>query len=154
MRSIFFSWLAVISPFFCLAQGSSPRVANTAGFDLAMNNLVVTSSIGEPAITTLTSSSYSITQGFLQPEILPCPDASLSYYPNPAKDEITIEVFGCEMQIQSFQIIDIWGRLIATAKPTKDNKVNLTGLSQGVYVIRVLLSNNVVNNISIVKLSN
>jgi hypothetical protein len=154
MRSIFISWLAVISPLFCLSQTMSPRVTNTAGFDLSMNNLEVTVSIGEPAITTLASSTNYITQGFLQPEILPCPDIRISYYPNPAKDDITIEVLGCDIQIQSIQIIDIWGRVVTTTKLTKDNKLNLTGLSQGVYVIRVALNNSAVNNFNIVKLSN
>jgi Secretion system C-terminal sorting domain len=154
MRSIFISWLAVISPLFCLSQGMFPRVTNMAGFDMAMDNIVVTVSIGEPAVTTLTTTTNYVTQGFLQPEIFPCPELSISYYPNPAKDEITIEAFGCDVQIQSLQIIDLWGRLITTAKPTKDNKLNLTGLSQGVYVIRVLLSNDLTNNINIVKLAN
>src|SRR6478735_10244421 len=131
MRSIFISWLAVISPMFCLAQGVSPSVTNIAGFDMTMNDFVVTVSIGEPAITTLASSTNYVTQGFLQPEILPCPDFNISYYPNPAKDYITIEALGCDVQIQSFQIIDIWGRVLTTTKPAKDNKVNLTGLSQG-----------------------
>lgn len=154
MKSVFISLLAAISPLFCLSQPVTPRVTNMAGFDMAMNNFVVTVSIGEPAVTTLASSTNYVTQGFLQPEILPCADNSISYYPNPAKDEITIEAFGCEVQIQAFQIIDIWGRLVTTAKPAKDNKVNLAGLSQGVYIIRVILNNNTVNNINIVKLLN
>lgn len=139
-------------PLLCMGQ-MSQRVTNLAGFDLASSGVIVTVSIGEPAVTTLATSSLSVTQGFLQPEILPCKDLRFNYYPNPAKDDITIEAFGCEAQIESLEIIDMWGRLVRTAEAKKNSKVDLTGLSQGVYVIRVLLSNSAINNITIVKLN-
>lgn len=154
MRSIFYSWLAVISPVFCFGQKVMPSVTNMAGFDLSASGLITTLSIGEPAIITLASEEVIITQGFLQPEVLPCKDVSFSYYPNPAKDEITIEAYGCEIKIESIQVIDIWGRTLGTVVPDKNNKVQLGQLAQGVYIMKILLSNNEVNAIEIVKVSN
>lgn len=154
MRSIFYGWLAVISPVFCFGQKVMPSVTNMAGFDLSASGLVTTLSIGEPAIITLVSEKAIVTQGFLQPEILPCKDVSFSYYPNPVKDEITIEAFGCEIKIESIQVIDIWGRVVGTAIPDKDNKVQLGQIAQGVYIMKITLSNNQVNAIEIVKVSN
>lgn len=154
MRSIFYSWLAVISPLCCLGQKVMPSVTNMAGFDLSAAGLVTTLSIGEPAITTLSSEQATVTQGFLQPEILPCRDVSFTYYPNPAVDEITIEAFGCEVKIESIQVFDIWGRLIGSLIPSKDNKVQLGHISQGVYLMKITLTNGQVNTVEIVKVSN
>jgi len=153
MRSIFYGWLAVISPLFCLGQRVMPSVTNMAGFDLSASGLVTTLSIGEPAIVTLASEHGIITQGFLQPEILPCNDLAFSYYPNPTPGEMTIEAFGCEVKIVSIETFDIWGRLVSTLVPSKDNKIQLGHLSQGVYLLKTFLTNGDVRVVEIVKVS-
>lgn len=130
-----------------------PSVTNLAGYDNTVSGLITTVSIGEPAILTLTSASNTITQGFLQPEILPCEDLVFSYYPNPTKDNLTLEAFGCEVKITSIEILDIWGRLISTYPQAKDNKLELGFLSSGVYVLKVFLNNGQFNAITIVKIS-
>lgn len=150
MRSKLTCFLLLLVPVFCLSQGN-PQVTNLAGFDISVSNFIVTSSIGEPAILTFGNSNFIITQGFLQPEILPCKDLTLSYYPNPAKAEITIEANGCEVQTQYMELFDSWGRHITGFKPSKDNKVQLGDISPGVYFIKILLSNSESKTIKIVK---
>ncbi|HZY80836.1 MAG TPA: T9SS type A sorting domain-containing protein [Cyclobacteriaceae bacterium] len=142
-------------PFALRAQQSiAPSVNNLAGIDGKLSDAFVTTSIGEPAITTISSKGSIITQGFLQPEILPCTELEFKYYPNPARDLITIEAYGCEVRIESMDIVDLTGRLITTAKPTRENELNLGDLAQGVYFVKVKLTNQDVHTISVVKTSN
>ena len=153
MKPILLSLLAALCPFLGFSQNMMPSVTNLAGYDLSALGLITTVSIGEPAILTLASDNNIITQGFLQPEILPCQDLSLTYYPNPTKGELTIEAFGCDVRIKSIQVLDVWGRLITTLPHTKDNKLEIGFLSSGVYVLKVFLTNGQFNAINIVKIS-
>jgi len=141
-------------PFIGYAQKVSAQVINLTGFDLTDANQVITVSIGEPAITTLISTDFILTQGFLQPETLPCKEFKLVYYPNPTPDDMTIKVLGCDVKIVAMQLIDVWGRVITTIEPTKNNKVLLGDVSPGVYFIQVFFSNSETETIKIAKVSN
>lgn len=152
MRSVFISWLAVISPCLAFAQLDTPSVPNSVGFELPMENSSITISIGEPAITTLTSAATVITQGYLQPiDKQPCNTVDFTYYPNPTEEIINIELVGCDDTIHSVQIIDIWGRLITTVTSPKDNQIVLGDLSQGLYVFKVLLKSGATGSFSAIK---
>lgn len=156
MRTVI-TLLILILPLFCAAQKVSPQVTNPAGFDLSAPSsldLVITVSIGEPAIATFIAANFILTQGFLQPEILPCKEFELTYYPNPTRDDMTIQALGCDIKIQMMQLIDLWGRIISTINPTKNNKVLLGDISPGVYFIKVFLTNSETETIKIAKVSN
>lgn len=153
MRTVI-TLLILITPCFGAAQKVSPQVINMAGFDLSGSGPVVTVSIGEPAIATFIAANFILTQGFLQPEILPCKEFELTYYPNPTRDDMTIEALGCDVKIQMMQLIDPWGRVITTINPTKNHKVLLGDISPGVYFIKVFLSNSETETIKIAKVSN
>lgn len=155
MKAIFLVFTVFLLPFAIHAQQSiAPSVNNLAGIDGKLSDVFITTSIGEPAITTISSSESIITQGFLQPEMMPCTDLEFRYYPNPAKDLITIEALGCEARIASMQIVDLTGRLLTTALPNRTNELNLGDLAQGVYFVKVKLTNEDVHTITVVKTSN
>jgi hypothetical protein len=155
MKAIFAAFVVILMTFAIHAQQSiAPSVNNLAGTDGKFSDVFITTSIGEPAITTISSSEAIITQGFLQPELIPCVNLEFAYYPNPAKDLITIEAYGCEVRIASMQIVDLTGRLLTTALPTRNNELNLGDLAQGVYFVKVKLTNDDVHTISVVKTSN
>jgi len=155
MKTFFTLLILMILPFAGKSQKIYPQVINQAGFDLTpATSLVVTVSIGEPAISTFIKSDYILTQGFLQPEIIPCGEYKLTYYPNPTRDDITIQVQGCDNEIEAMQLIDIWGRVITTIKPAKNNIVQLGDISPGVYFIRVFLTNSESETVKIAKVSN
>jgi len=154
MRTVVTLLILIIAPLFGVAQRVSPQVTNLAGFDLTGSNQVVTVSIGEPAIATFFSTDYILTQGFLQPEIIPCGEFKLSYYPNPTPDEIVIEALGCDIKIESMQLIDVWGRVLTTMIPTKNNKVQLGDISPGAYFIKVFFTNSETETLKIAKVSN
>lgn len=135
--------------FFGMAQKVSPQVTNQAGFDLLPAKiLAITISIGEPAIATFVTDDFTLTQGFLQPEIEPCGEFELTYYPNPTQDDVTVEALGCDIKIRSMQLIDVWGRVLTTMSPTQNNKVYLGDVSPGVYFIKVFLTNSQSESIS------
>lgn len=150
MRLKFNCFLLLLLPGIGFGQARQ-QVTNMAGFDISVPDFIVTSSIGEPAILTFTNPNLILTQGFLQPEILPCKDLAFSYYPNPAKSEITIEAYGCEVQIQGMDLYDTWGQKITSIKPTKDNKVQLGDIGPGAYFIKVLLTNQESKTIKVIK---
>lgn len=154
MRALLIPFLLLI-PFVGIGQKVSPQVINQAGFDLLPSKiLAITVSIGEPAIATFINDDFILTQGFLQPEIVPCGEFELTYYPNPTQDDVIVEALGCDIKIESMQLIDIWGRVLTTISPTKDNKVYLGDVSPGVYFIRVFLTNTQTESIKIAKVSN
>jgi hypothetical protein len=154
MRTVI-TLLIVIAPLFGVAQRVSPQVTNLGGRDLTgTSEQIITVSIGEPAIATFFNTDYILTQGFLQPEILPCGEFELTYYPNPTPDEIMIEALGCDIKIESMQLIDVWGRVITTIMPTKNNKVQLGDISPGAYFIKVFLTNSDTKTLKIAKVSN
>jgi hypothetical protein len=155
MKVVFCAFAVLFTSVPLFAQQSiAPSVNNLVGIDVRLTDAFVSTSIGEPAITTLGAKEGYITQGFLQPELLPCVNLEFKYYPNPAKDIITIEAYGCEVGIMSMEILDLWGRLLTKVVPTKNNEVNLGDLAQGVYLVRVTLTNDDVHTISVVKTSN
>lgn len=135
-------------------QSITPSVHNLAGMDVTISNTVISSSVGEPAILTLSSASDVITQGFLQPEVLPCIDIDFRYYPNPAMDIITIEAFGCEIRIRSMTLIDLWGRVLARPILNKKNELDMGDLSPGMYFVKVELTNSETHTINVIKVSN
>jgi Secretion system C-terminal sorting domain len=154
MRSIFGPILLLLVPFFGYTQSMTPQVTNLAGTEATLGDFVITSSIGEPAILTLSAAGGFLTQGFLQPEILPCEKVEFRYHPNPAREKIVIEAYGCETNIESLQIIDLWGRLLYTGNTNAAHELYVGDLSQGVYVVRVFLTNGTTNTINLVKISN
>jgi hypothetical protein len=154
MRVNFAPALLLLVPFLGYTQSMTPQVTNLAGAEATLGDYVITSSIGEPAIITLNSNESVLTQGFLQPEILPCEQIEFRYYPNPAREKIVIEASGCESRIESLQISDLWGRILYTGETNEENELYVGDLSQGVYLIRVFLAGGTTNTIHLVKISN
>ncbi|QLH33996.1 MAG: T9SS type A sorting domain-containing protein [Cyclobacteriaceae bacterium] len=149
MRSKLTCILLLLAPVLGLSQAR--QVTNLAGFDLSVTDFILTSSIGEPAIITLQTSDVIITQGFLQPELLPCKELEFDYYPNPVRSEITITTKGCDLQISHMDLYDTFGRYITTAKPDKSNVVQLGDLSAGMFFMKVFLNNYQTKTIKIIK---
>jgi len=155
MKSLLIILSVAFYPWFSYAQFDSPSIPNAVGFELPMENSSMTISIGEPMINTLTSNSTVITQGYLQPIVVtPCIGTHFTYYPNPAKDHLIIEAAGCDDQISSVQIIDLWGRVMDTISPKEDNRIELSELSQGLYVFKVFLKGGVSGSFSAIKIPN
>lgn len=155
MKFVFIAFILTITCHFGHGQTASPHVINHAGFSFSKGEFNTSSSIGELAVTTLSSSAGIITQGFLQPVIYnPCNDIKINYYPNPVIDELTIEALGCEAKIESIEFFNVWGQLISQIKRAKNNKIEFGSYAPGIYFMKVNLSIGRAELIKIIKVSN
>ena len=59
---------------------------------------------------------------------------NLKLYPNPVKDELVIE--NGELRIEKVEICDLTGKTIYQFENLK-NKINVSALSQGIYIVRL-----------------
>ena len=114
MKAIFTPLLVLSTVLTVFAQQSiAPSVNNLAGIDAKVSDTFISTSIGESAITTLSPRSGGyITQGFLQPELLPCPDLEFKYYPNPARDYVNVTLAGAAGESMLVRLFNSAGQLL------------------------------------------
>ncbi len=119
------------------AQQLSPQVTYAPGFGYKQQAVFVDMSVGELAITTISTAGQTITQGFLQPIKLsvPCSDAKLAYYPNPVISTITLAATDCDLLVDYVEAYDLFGKLVLQTT-TVDNVADLSAIGVGVYLLR------------------
>ena len=68
---------------------------------------------------------------------------SITLFPNPANDVVNVQ---CTMfQVQSIEVIDVYGKLINTVNVVDNpTRINVSGLANGVYFVRVTTEEGVV----------
>jgi hypothetical protein len=67
----------------------------------------------------------------------------LTIYPNPANDELQLELAN-STSLQKFEISDLLGRIIFKSTIDKKATVNISGLANGVYLIKLFSTNSAV----------
>lgn len=135
------------------AQYIGANVIAGFGSTITVQDQTYDSSVGELAVTTLSSNNFSITQGFLQPISLkvPCADIVLKSFPNPVVTGIRIYAEGCDVEIANVKTYDLFGKLVYEAKPV-NNQFNLSSIGVGVYLVRAYDANyNVLGVVKILK---
>ena len=61
---------------------------------------------------------------------------SISLYPNPANDYINVQC--STFNVQSVEVIDVYGKVINTVNVTENpTRINISGLANGIYFVRV-----------------
>lgn len=120
---------------------------------------------GEPVIATLSGSNIFITQGFEQPFVkgvgiinLPANAPEISLYPNPGSDVVNVGLTLPQAGKLSFRMFDMAGRELnaGAAKTTQSGQqtevINLSGLSQGLYMLNIVFeANDKTKSFSVVK---
>ncbi|MEM6345549.1 MAG: LamG-like jellyroll fold domain-containing protein [Bacteroidota bacterium] len=86
-----------------------------------------------------TTFDVNITAASLEDKIT---DISLVLYPNPANDQITIEINGLENRAINLQLVDLRGSVLRSSKIEKGQQshtetIDLHELAAGVYILRV-----------------
>jgi hypothetical protein len=149
MNTKFFLIIFLLSGIFSQAQSIDPSVIATAGNYAENGNIAVSYTIGQTVTATLTNGG-TITQGFQQDSytIVEIPEQSsqefsVNIYPVPATNEITVE-FNSDFQGNAkIAIIDEQGRFILEKNVnTTVNKINLNGLSESYYFLKVSYNEN------------
>ncbi len=145
MRTLYTSIvLLLITNFIANAQSISPQVFGSAGNYYAVGGNSLSFTIGESLTTTLTNSSYKITQGFQQPSYMATaitevenPVYDLTIYPNPTSNVITIlnngNIFSNNTKLF---LIDVLGRkLIEQQLNSEQTIIDLQQIVAGTYFI-------------------
>jgi hypothetical protein len=132
------------------AQSLTPTVVASTGNFKITGGFSLSSTVGEPVTTTVTASSFILTQGFQQQTLkgVSVQDISIGaldvkVFPNPAAEEVNVLIFSPNASSSMVKFFDVLGREIAV--PTsiinegtqKQFTLNLNQLSASMYFITV-----------------
>lgn len=115
-----------------------------------------TQTVGETAVEIVGCSWYVFTQGFQQPGMkfsdIRKPDGTgVKVYPNPARDFVTIELFGESARTFRVEIIDITGTIIYSDQKVFNSQFwfrephSIENLIKGFYLVRVASDDGSIN---------
>ena len=118
-------------------------------------------SVGQVVYTTNTGTNGSVAQGVQQPFEISVVTAieeakginlSVSAYPNPTTDYLTLEVKEFELSNMSFQLYDMNGKLLQNEKITgNQTSIVMSNLVPATYFVKVTESNKEVKTFKIIK---
>ena len=155
-NSLFF--LSFLLSFSMNAQ-TSHQVLSATGGDATGSGGTVAFSVGQIVYTTSMGTTGSVAQGVEQAyEIYSVGiketalNISLSVFPNPTSDFLTIKVQDYNNEDLSYSLIDEQGKLVLNEQITKqDNKLVMSTLARGIYFINVLQANKNIQTFKIIK---
>ena len=119
------------------AQNLSPTVVNSAGGVISNSSNSLEWSLGELAVSTLTSTNNLLTQGFLQPTTTivgteaPFEESRFSAFPNPVSDWLILQTDIPD--IETVQVHDVLGRLVLQS--TFQQNIDVHQLNSGIYIV-------------------
>ena len=141
MLSLFMSFYIISQ-----AQVFSPTVIASAGASGTSATCIIDWTLGEIAIETFTQTSTILTQGFQQnflsnPTAIEIAEKSeFSFYPNPAKDCIYLNLKQAHNENVNVEIFNIkgtkvWSSILESAKDLE--KIDINSLPSGMYMLRI-----------------
>ena len=124
--------------------------ANASGGDATGSGGTVTYSIGQVVYTTNTGASSTVSQGVQQAyEIFTLGiketelNISLSVFPNPTADNLTLQISDYNNEKLSYQLFDIQGKLLNNGQVTaQQTQINTASLPSATYFINVVNQEN------------
>ncbi len=75
----------------------------------------------------------------------------LVVYPNPFKNEISIQTKGCSMESFDYKIVDEKGRTVSSGKSKFNEQMHLENLSAGNYIIQIVTESGVKSSEKLIK---
>lgn len=145
---------------FGLLRLQAQETINTSGSDASGSGGVVTYSVGQAVYVTNTSSSGSVAQGVQQPfeisVVLGIDEVhinlSLTAYPNPTTDMLTLEISDFNSESLNYQFYDINGRVI-DAKEITSEKTNIetSNIAPAIYFLKIAQKSNIIKIFKIIK---
>ena len=129
----------------CCTLIQAQEVVATAGSTLANSSGSISFTIGEGVASTLTNGDKTLTQGFQQGNIfvsmvseLKDLDFSISVYPNPTSDVLTINLTKEDVTGIQYLLFDINGRLLSQKNlVSSETSVAVNHLLNGLYIIKI-----------------
>jgi hypothetical protein len=134
---------------------------NTTGGDASGSAGSLSYSVGQAVYQTHTSTSGSVAEGVQQPYeisvVLAKREAvgitlSVSAYPNPTTDNLTLSVEAFELSNVSYQLFDINGRILQNGKIASElTSIAMGNLVSATYFIKVVKDNKEIKTFKIIK---
>ena len=134
---------------------------NAIGGDATGSGGSVSYSVGQVVYTTNNGTNGSVVEGVQQPyEILVVTaikeakdiNLSVSAYPNPTTDYLTLEVKEFELANLSFQLYNITGKLLQSKKITgNQTSIVMSNLAPAMYFVKVIQDNKEVKTFKVIK---
>jgi hypothetical protein len=142
MKTSYVILILSLSVFNIKAQES----ANTSGGDISGSGGTVTYSIGQVACTTYTGSAGSVAQGVQHAyEIFTLDlneselNISLITFPNPAAENVTLQISEYNNEKLSYQLFDMQGKQLSFGQVTaQQTQIIMNGLPSATYFINVI----------------
>lgn len=135
------------APVALFGQSAEREVIASSGGYTGATNLRVTYTVGESVVTTGTSSSIIVTQGFQQPNLSSVGieemdnGLSVNVYPNPVSDNLMVEINATNELLVNATIYDMQGKETGVAvsnlkvNGTLNHALDVSALSTGQYFI-------------------
>ena len=144
---------------FSLNAQTSHQVLSATGGDASGSGGTVAYSVGQIVYTTNTGTTGSVAQGVEQAYEISSVgiketalNISLSIFPNPTSDYLTLKVEDYNNEALSYSLLDEQGKLVLNEQITnQDTQVAMSTLARGAYFINVLQANKKIQTFKIIK---
>ena len=134
---------------------------NATGTNASGSGGTVSYSVGQVVYTTNTGASGSVAQGVQQPfeisivtgiEEAKGINLSVSAYPNPTTDYLTLSISEFEISNLTYQLYDISGKLLQSEKITgNQTNIVMSNLVPANYFVKVIAGNQLIKEFKIIK---
>ena len=136
--------LIVINFTYVLGQNITPKIISTASdFIFDLNNSI-SFTIGEVATTTISGNSYTITQGFLQPQpktnnVEKIGNITIKTYPNPVERILQMDIIYNGKNEFQIKIVNLLGNILFSHKISDSHFThNFEKYPNGIYFINII----------------
>jgi hypothetical protein len=131
------------------SQSLTPTVIASAGSYYESTNLKLSYTLGEIAVTTLSTTNLILTQGFQQPTLIISSvndpdefDWSIIAYPNPVSDYLNVSFNFMDKQDIIIELSDITGRKVFLEKYNnligkEEKSISFSNLKSGIYILNI-----------------
>lgn len=159
MKKQLFTILALSCSIAGFSQSVAPQVIASSGGNGSSTQAQLSWTVGETVTPTLTGSNNILTQGFQQTYLTVTAledktdlNLSMTAYPNPTADFVTINAGTQNLENLSYTLFDSNGKLLAKQTLVKSQtEVSLTSYASGVYFLKVTNKQEKGQNFKIVK---
>lgn len=134
---------------FCITAQAQQTTLATGGEAIGVGG-TSSFSVGQIVYTINMDGSGSVSQGVQQPyEIftlslkVPELNSTLTLFPNPTKDNLTLQIRGYNNENLKYQLLDLQGRfLIIGQVSSKKTEINISTLANAIYLLQIVNKEN------------
>jgi hypothetical protein len=136
---------------YLFSQSISPDVVASAGDYFSNGTISISWTLGEVATETIGNGTYTLTQGFQQPDYLVTavpkylnPKFEVTLYPNPATDIVKLTIKGNENFDLLVNLYDAIGRELLTSKVlagVSEKDIDMSAYRAGIYFVKISQTN-------------